>query len=60
VVGIVVTVQDIIERKKYQAALWDVAQRLQLATEATGTGVWDWDLRTNRSKWPGLPLTIRI
>jgi len=51
VVGIVVMVQDITERKKSQAALWDVAQRLQLATEVTGTGVWDWDLRTNRIVW---------
>jgi hypothetical protein len=39
VVGILVMVQDI-TAQKIKAALWDVAQRLQLATEVTGTGGW--------------------
>jgi two-component system sensor histidine kinase/response regulator len=51
VVGIVVMVQDITERRKSLLALEDAAQRLQLATEVSGTGVWDWDLRTNRILW---------
>jgi PAS domain S-box-containing protein len=51
VVGIVVMVQDITERRKSLTALEDAAHRLQLATEVTGTGVWDWDLRTNRIVW---------
>jgi PAS domain S-box-containing protein len=48
VVGIVVMVQDVTERRKSLGALEDAAHRLQLATEITGTGVWEWDLRTNR------------
>jgi PAS domain S-box-containing protein len=51
VIGIVVMVQDITERRKSRAALEDAAHRLQLATEVTGTGVWDWDLHTNRMVW---------
>ena len=51
VVGIVVLIQDITERTKSQAALEDATHRLQLATEVTGTGVWDWDLRTNQLVW---------
>jgi PAS domain S-box-containing protein len=51
VVGIVVMVQDITERRKSLAALKDAAHRLQLATEVSGTAVWDWDLHTNRIVW---------
>ena len=51
VVGIVVMVQDITERRKSLGALEDATNRLQLATEVTGTGVWDWDLRTDRIVW---------
>ena len=36
---------NITARKKSEATLADAARRLQLATEVTGTGVWDWDLR---------------
>jgi PAS domain S-box-containing protein len=43
--------EEVTERKKSAAALGDAARRLQLATEVTGTGVWDWDLRTNRLVW---------
>jgi two-component system sensor histidine kinase/response regulator len=42
---------NITERKKSAATLEDAARRLQLATEVTGAGVWDWDIRTNRILW---------
>jgi PAS domain S-box-containing protein len=42
---------DITERKRAEAVLGDTAQRLQLATKLTGTGVWDWDVVTNRIVW---------
>ncbi len=42
---------DITEGKAARAALEEAAQRLQLATHVTGTGVWDWDVVTNRLVW---------
>jgi len=42
---------NITARKKSEATLGDAARRLRLATEVTGTGVWDWDLRTNGILW---------
>jgi PAS domain S-box-containing protein len=40
------------------AALEDAANRLQLATEVAGTGVWDWDLRTDRIVWDKQMFTL--
>ena len=42
---------NITARKKSETTFADAARRLQLATEVTGTGVWDWDLRTNAILW---------
>jgi PAS domain S-box-containing protein len=39
---------DIQQRKAAEAALRDADQRWKLALEATGDGVWDWDLVTGR------------
>ena len=42
---------NITGRKKAEATLLDSTRRLQLATEVAGTGVWDWDLRTDAVLW---------
>ena len=42
---------NITDRQKSEATLVDTARRLQLATEVSGTGVWDWDVRTNEILW---------
>jgi len=39
---------ELAERKETAERLNAVTQRLQLALEAGGIGVWDWDLRTNQ------------
>ncbi len=47
----VVVFDNITARKKAEATLVDTTRRLQLATEVTGTGVWDWDVRSNEIIW---------
>ncbi len=43
-------VHDVTERKRAERARSDMEQRLSYALAATGDGVWDWDIRTNRVK----------
>jgi PAS domain S-box-containing protein len=42
---------NITERKRSTAAIEDVTTRLQLATKASGIGVWDLDVRTHALVW---------
>ena len=42
---------DITERKHQELRLAETQTRLQLTLEATNTGLWFWDLRTNAVKW---------
>ncbi len=44
-------VMDITERKLVEQALRSSETRLQLAQEAAGIGVWDWDLRSQAVAW---------
>lgn len=39
---------DISQRKRAEAALRDSEERLRFIIEGTGTGLWDWELATNR------------
>lgn len=49
--GVVCYFHEVTERAQAVAALRASAERLRLAAEATGIGVWEWHLRTNRIKW---------
>lgn len=51
IIGWVVSTQDVSERKAAEEELRQTAQRVQLATEATGVGIWEWDPTTGRSRW---------
>lgn len=42
----------------YEATQRDSAERLKLATEAVGLGVWDYDLETGRLTWDASMFTI--
>jgi PAS domain S-box-containing protein len=42
---------DITERKRAEEALHENQQRVQLATEATGVGIWEWNVKTNTIWW---------
>ncbi len=50
--------ENITARKNSAATLADAARRLQLATDITGTGVWDWDLQTNTIFWDAQMFTL--
>lgn len=42
---------DISERKQTEETLRENKERLQLATQAAGIGIWDWDIVTDRLVW---------
>lgn len=44
-------IYDITERKLQQLALEDTKLRLELAMEASDTGMWRWDLRSDKVEW---------
>ncbi len=46
ITGFLGIANDITERKKAGAALAEASQRLRLATQIAGVGVWDWNVRT--------------
>jgi PAS domain S-box-containing protein len=48
VVGIVA---DITERKRIETELALVAERLSVATESAGIGIWDWDVKNDVLVW---------
>lgn len=51
IVGAASIAQDMTERKRAEAARRDSAERMHLATEATGVGIWEWNLVTNTIRW---------
>ena len=42
---------EIEQRRRVEQELRDSEERLRLAQEASGIGVWDWDTRSNRLQW---------
>jgi PAS domain S-box-containing protein len=42
---------EITDRKRAESALRDTAQRLQAVIQGTGTGLWDWDLSTDKVRF---------
>jgi PAS domain S-box-containing protein len=43
--------RDITGRKRTENIVREGEQRMRLATETTGVGIWEWHLLTNRVKW---------
>ncbi len=46
-----ITINDITERRRSEAALLENEERLRMAQEAALSGTWEWDLRTNENIW---------
>lgn len=51
-------IRDITRRKQAQEASRESEERLQLALEAGGMGIWDWDKRHNTLQWSSEYFTI--
>ncbi|MDX2137811.1 MAG: PAS domain S-box protein [Chloroflexota bacterium] len=49
--GGIAVFRDITERKTAEAQIRSMTERLQLATEAGGIGIWDWNTQTNVLLW---------
>ena len=49
--GAINTFQDITDKKRAEQALLESEQRLSLAQEAAGIGVWDWDMINRTQLW---------
>ncbi|QDL53457.1 PAS domain-containing protein [Rhodoferax aquaticus] len=45
------THEDITEQKRQETLLLEANERLELATESGGIGVWDWDVASNTLVW---------
>ncbi|MCU0537640.1 MAG: CHASE3 domain-containing protein [Hydrococcus sp. Prado102] len=42
---------EIVERKRAEEAWRESKQRMRLAMEATGVGIWEWNIKTNVIEW---------
>ncbi len=51
VIGLHAVKQDITDRKEAETALLQTAQRLHIATESAGLGVFDWYMQEDRGFW---------
>jgi len=58
VTGAVVTFLDISERRRAEAELRRVTERLQLATHAAHIGIWDWSIQSNELIWDDAMYTL--
>ncbi len=47
----VLAVRDVTERKRVEARLVDSLTRVQLATEATAVGIWEWNVLDDTLRW---------
>jgi PAS domain S-box-containing protein len=51
VFGVALVFRDVTARRKAENALKTSEERLKLALDAGGIGVWDWDVVQNRDEW---------
>lgn len=51
IIGALVVIHDITERKHAEKQLAKLAERLNLATQSAEIGIWDWDIQNNKLIW---------
>ncbi len=51
IVGYLILAREITERKKAEIALRNSDQRMRLATEGAGIGIWEWNVQTGTVWW---------
>lgn len=51
VIALLMVASDITEQLRTQGALLETGTKLRVAVEATGMGLWEWDLRADRLTW---------
>ena len=49
--GVFCVASDVTARKQAQAAMRIAHERLVLAQQASGAGIWDWDIRLDKLEW---------
>jgi len=49
--GCIVTLIDVTQRKQMEEALREANERLMLAQQLAGAGIWDWDRATGQLNW---------
>lgn len=64
VIGASKVARDITQRQRAESALKESEERMRLATEATGVGIWEWNVITHQIRWDaqlfriyGIPVT---
>ncbi|HOX50352.1 MAG TPA: PAS domain-containing protein [Fibrobacteria bacterium] len=55
---IIGTIRDVTDRRRAEEALQRSEERLKLATQAGGIGIWDWDVERNILDWDDSMLAI--
>lgn len=58
VTHILCNMRDVTERNQVQEKLQSLAQRLELATQSAGTGIWDCDLKAGITDWDDQSLRL--
>ncbi|QEL16828.1 PAS domain S-box protein [Limnoglobus roseus] len=56
--GVIMFTEDITSRKRAETLLLESQQRLVLATESAGIGIWDWDVSANAMAWDARMLVL--
>lgn len=51
IIGASKVARDVTERIRTEQALRETEERMRLATEATGVGIWEWHVVTNQIRW---------
>jgi len=55
---LIATARDVTEQKKWEESILQINQRMKLATDSAGIGIWDWNIVNNNLEWDDLMLKL--